>query len=239
MKKSTLFLAALVLTPALYARAQAPFFTREQVLDVFARFNPLVLDQAAQQKEYKAVLERFLSSYRAEVSPQNERELIAVARNFDTSIRLNILKKVYQNLWLSNRMMGVSPDTARQMFRHDLSEEMAHIWAVTVQLRKYQLAQAQEQLNVLRHTPAGADTSSQEKQLQDEIRSLRAEIKSLEQNSGAYVTAAIDNYVAAVERELEEKNFSTRLAVATQTAQQARASTNLAVKSKNKKPVAK
>lgn len=237
MKKKTLWLAVLMLTPALYAQTNTSFFTREQVLDVFTRFNPAVLDKAQQDEEYQAALNFFLNSYHKEVSPANEIELIAAVRNFDTSVRLDVLKKIYQRKWIYAKMAGQSVEPIRQMFVADISEEMAHIWAVTVQLRNYQLDQAKAKLAQLRKDSSDSNVV-QEQALQKAIEILKAEIKTLTQDSGTYVTIAIENYVAAVDRELMEGVFSVKQAAAEQASEQARATTNLQIKSKHKKPVA-
>ena len=142
MKKKTLLLAALLLTPALYAQEQGSFFTREQVLDVFTRFNPAVLDKAQQDQEYKAVLDFFLDNFHRKVTPAHETELIAAVRNFDTSIRLDTLKKNYREKWVYSQVAGDPVEPLRQIFAQDVSDEMARVWAVSVQLRNYRLNEA-------------------------------------------------------------------------------------------------
>ncbi len=234
MKKSTLLLALLVLSPALYARTEKPFFTREQVLDVFARFNPSVLEQAQHREDYKAILDYFLATYHREISPATEAELIAAARNFDTSIKLDALTNVYQRTWRWAHMSGSDIQSARRMFVDDLSDEMARIWAVTVQVRQYQLDQVRAQL-------AWARKNEPEKtgQLQQEMDALKAEIKALKHSPGQYVTSAVEDYVTRTERQLTEEMFSVKQQAAQESARQACASSNLQIKSKNKKPVAK
>ena len=239
-KKNSLFLAMLVLTPALYAQADTPLFTREQVLDVFSRFNPSVLEQARQNEDYRAILDNFLSRYQGKATPENEFELISVARNFDTSIRLDVLTKLYQGMWRYAKMSGTATAPIRQMFAQDLSEEMAHVWAVSVQLRRYQLAQAKAQLQALRRQKGATQTDAeQEARLQRSIRGLETEIKKLTQHPGEYVTNSIEHYIDAVDRETAKEMFTLSRQVAQEKEQTARASSNLQIKNKNKKPVAK
>lgn len=238
MKKKTFLFAALLLTPALYAQAQGPFFTREQALDVFTRFNPAVLDKAQQDKEYKAILDLFLDNFHREVTPANETELIAAVRNFDTSIRLHILKKLYREKWIYAQVAGESVDPVRRTFAQEVSKEMVHIWAVSVQLNQYRLNVAQEKLAQLRKEVFSPEREAQKKSLHKEIDSIKTQIKVLTQKSGEYITAITEDYVASVERDLEANFFSVKQAVAENTFQQARATSNLQAKSKHKKPVA-
>lgn len=238
MKKSTLLLATLVLTPALYAQASGPLFTREQVLDVFARFNPAVLENASQDKEYEAVLDFFVNNYRKEISPANEAELIAVARNFDTSIRLDVLTKVYQEKWRLLKMTGQPTESLHRMFAHDLEDEIAHIWAVTVQLQQYRLDQAKAELARLRKDSPLSQRAQREQQLRGEIKASRAAIKQLQKQAGAYITSAVEEYIAQTDKKLEQDMFSVQRTAVGQATQQARATTNLQIKSKHKKPVA-
>ena len=238
MKTKSLWLAMFALTPALYAQAEAPLFSREQVLEVFARFNPTVLDNAQKNTAYKSVLDLFVDNYQREISPAAEAELIAAVRNFDTSIRLDILTKAYRNQWLYAKMTGQPVMPVRQMFEEDLSEEMAHIWAVTVQTRKYQLNQAKEKRAQLRENSSAAHPGEEEA-LQAQVSALNAEIRTLTQAPGEYVTAAIENYVDNVDRELVKETFSVQRTQDEETAEQARATTNLQLKSKHKKPACK
>ena len=235
MKKSSLFLAMLVLTPALHAQTQSPLFTREQILDAFTRFNPAVLERAQQNEEYKAVLEGFLAGYRAEATDVNKIELIGAVRNFDTSIRLHILTKLYKNKWHYFKMTGQSLDGAQRLFADSLGEEMANVWAVTVQLWQYRLEQANAKLNELRRTHA---TAEQKNEVQREIDFIKAQIRVLTEDPGQYVTDEVDKYIASVDGDLTKEMFSVKNHAANQTAATARASTNLQAKSKHKKPVA-
>ena len=73
MKKTLFILATLAMSSALYAQAEAGVYTREKVLELFAQYNPSVLEKARQNEAYNLVLESFASSYQA---PQTEQERI-------------------------------------------------------------------------------------------------------------------------------------------------------------------
>ena len=241
MKKSSLFLAMLLLTPALYAREGSSLLTREQVIDVFARFNPTVLEKAKQNEAYGRVWEQFLEAYQAEDTPGNRFELIAVARNFDNSIRLHSLTQTYRNSWLAAKMSGTDNTVPRQLFEKDVTDLMTQVWAATVQLRKYQLQEAKAQLKALRKNTALApeDKAAQEAALISTIKNLKAEIKSLQKNAADQITAAAQHYVSSKEASFLEEDFAVSNKSARQSASQARQTANLQIKSKNKKPVAK
>ena len=240
MKRSTCLLAVLALAPALSARAQDPLFTREQVLDVFTRFNPAVLEKARQDPPYQAVLDEFLASYRRPASQANFIELVALARNFDTSLQLEKLTQHYKSQWLAAKMTGNSADTPRRLFKQEVVEAFARIWAVTVQVRTYQLEQLKNQSAQPVEQPAGAEEQPQTVQLRSEAEALQAELNRLKKYPGPYVVAAADNYIASLEKSWEENTFSPSGLIAAQyKAQQARAAENLQIKSKNKKPIAK
>ena len=95
MRRSLFILAALALTPAVYAQGDATPFTREQVLEIFSQYNPSVLEQASQNEDYNTVLDSFLDAYESSNTPMARTELIAVARNFDNSIRIRCGKFGY------------------------------------------------------------------------------------------------------------------------------------------------
>ncbi|MBR4355299.1 MAG: hypothetical protein IKP96_01825 [Elusimicrobiaceae bacterium] len=241
MKRSMLFLATLVLVSAAYAQTNAPSFSQEQVLDIFERFNPSVLQKAEKDPTYRAALDYFLASYSASQRPVDRYELIGVARNFDNSLRLRELTDMYQQVWLSAKVSGASTAVSKENFTRDVTGVMQNIWAVTVQLRQYQLEQDRA---LLKQIAQDEKLSVQERReaihaVEDEIKHLKAEIKAFKKNPGKHVVSAAEDYVSQVERELQERDFSVKHHVAQQHEQAARQSSNLQIKTNHKKPVAK
>ncbi len=232
MKKGIVALAVMMLTMPLYAQSEQNAFSKAEILDIFAQFNPSVLEKAQQNKQYDAILQDFLNSYQASPSPTSRYELIAVARNFDNSIQLQALAEAYYAKWMSAKMSGASYDPIHQNFVRDVTDTMENVWAVTVSLRDYQLDQAKDQLKQVRADKTLTPQARQEetKNLKQNIKSLRAELKSLKKNPGQYVLSAAEDYVARAEQQF---------AAANEHAKNARQSKNLQVKTNNKKPVAK
>lgn len=235
MRRSLFVLAALALTPALYAQADSAHFTREQVLEIFAQYNPSVLERAEADTDYNAVLESFLSAYEEAGAKAARTELIAVARNFDNSIRLQVLKDIYLQSAAASSLMGQNASSSENLFREDLTDVFSRVWAVTVCLREYELAEAKRALKEVRgdKTLPEAARETQAKELKNLIRALKAEIKSLKQNRGAAVMSAVDSFVRQTQ---EEQTSLLRAASGAVSASEAE---NLQIKSKNKKPVAK
>lgn len=235
MRRSLFILAALALTPAVYAQADGAPFTREQVLEIFSQYNPSVLEQAAQNDDYNAVLDSFLSAYESSGMPMDRMELIAVARNFDNSIRLQIITDAYSQTASAVRLMGGDSASAEKLFREELTDVFSRVWAVTVQLRRYQLTETKRALKNLR----ADQTLSQEARdvqiaaLKSEIRALKAELKSLQANRGESVLSAVDAYM------LQTQQVAGGLLQAARQAAAASETENLQIKSNNKKPVAK
>lgn len=235
MRRTLLLLTALTLTPAVYAQADSAPMSREQVLEVFSQYNPAVLEQAAQNADYNAVLDSFLDSYQASNTSANRAELIAVARNFDNSIRLQVLTDAYLQAASAVRLTGGNPSSAEKLFRDDLTDVFGNVWAVTVQLREYQLSQTKQALKAVRadKTLSKEERAAQTAALQEEIAFLKAGIKSLKKNPGEAIVTAVDSYVEQVQQ------AETGLLQAAQAAVVSSGTDNLQIKSNNKKPVAK
>ena len=117
MKRSLFVLATLAMSSALYAQGEAGGYTREQVLDIFAQYNPSVLEYASQNAGYNAILEGFASSYQLPQTPENRYELVAAVRNFDNSLRLAAAAQAYQDAVLYARMSGNEMPMAAARFR--------------------------------------------------------------------------------------------------------------------------
>ena len=150
MRRSLFILATLAMSSALYAQADAGHYNREKVLDIFSQYNPAVLENARQNADYNAVLEGLLASYNAPETEENRYELIALARNFDNSIRLKALAVNYEEAVLLSQMSGLDLSSAVLHFRRELTPVFQNIWAVTVQLREYQIDEYEAQLKELR-----------------------------------------------------------------------------------------
>jgi len=238
MKRRTCLLGLLVLPAALYAQADGSRLTREQVLDVFARFNPSVLEQARQDEVYRPFLERFLSSYQGTDTPEDRWELISVVRNFDNSFQLDTLKQAYKQIWMTSQMTGSPLAGARQLFLNDVSDVLARVWAVTVQVQEYRLAQSKQELKELRREAPSAQGQARQAQLQQDIQNLRPLLRALKKNPGQQLSEAAEGYVAAAERAFEQQAFTVQKQAADQAQLQATATTNLQIKSNHKKPVA-
>ncbi len=235
MKHGLWVLATCLMASAVYAQSEATSFTREEVLDLFAKYNPSVLEKARQNPDYNAVLEDFLTTYLAGSVPADSYEIMAVARNFDNSINLQILKDIYAQLWLTAQLTGGDIAPSRKLFAQDVADVVTNIWAVTTQLRQVQLDDLKATRRALKK-----DTSvdPQDKkialaQLDDHIKSLKTEIKSLKKNPGEQIISTADEFVAVTEADLKKALAD----IASQAA--AAEAKNLQVKSNHKKPVAK
>jgi len=234
MKHGLWVLATCLMASAVYAQTGSSF-SREEVLDLFAKYNPSVLERARQNPDYNAVLEDFLTSYLNGNVPADSYEIMAIARNFDNSINLQILKDIYAELWLTSRLTGGDIAPSRELFKKDVTDVVSNIWAVTTQLRQVQLADLKKQRRVLKRDDS---LNSQEKQLalaklNDHMKALKTEIKSLKKNAGDQIVSTAEEFVAVTEADLT--------AALADLASQATATEakNLQVKSNHKKPVAK
>lgn len=235
MRRSLFVLATMAMSSVLYAQAEPAHFSREQVLDIFSQYNPLVLEQAQADADYQSVLDSFLSAYEDSNAQTSCFELIAVARNFDNSIRLQALTDAYQQAASVSLLTG-QDGGAEKLFREDLTDVVSRIWAVTVQIRRAQLAEAKQRLKNIRtdHTLSKESRAEQISLLKQEIRVLKAELKSFQKNRGPIITSAVDAYM-----EQAQKEVSDGLLQAARSSLEVSSADNLQIKSNHKKPVAK
>lgn len=241
MKRSLFILATLAMSSALYAQAETGNYTREKVLEIFSQYNPAVLENARQNADYNAILESFLAAYTSPQTEQNRYELIAVARNFDNSIRLQYATSVYEEAFVFSRMSGANLAPAALRFRKELFPLFENIWAVTVQLREYELQEVQAQLKALRKDKTLSDEERAEKENALRLRqaALQRESAALQENIGEQIIASVDAYIAQADQSLSEQLQAVRAAQAQAEAEQPLQTPNLQIKTKNKKPVAK
>ena len=241
MKRSLFILATLAMSSALYAADPSPY-TREKVLDIFAQYNPSVLANAQQNKDYNEILESFVSAYQAPQTPASRYELIAVARNFDASIRLQGLTQTYEDALLYAQLSGGSADGAEERFRRDLLPLYAHIWAVTVQLREYELQETEARLKQTKKDKSLSDSERTQRVEQLRVRAdeLEQELRSLQKDPGTQLVDAVGAYIAHINSRFADEQALAQAARSSQiAAEQTRQTDNLQIKTKHKKPVAK
>ena len=240
MKRSLFVLATLAMSSALYAQGEAGGYTREQVLDIFAQYNPSVLEYASQNAGYNAILEGFASSYQLPQTPENRYELVAAVRNFDNSLRLAAAAQAYQDAVLYARMSGNEMPMAAARFRQEILPVFTKIWAVSVQVYQYQAVQTQAALKRLEQEKdlSAEERSRREASLRRQLAFVNAQLQALQQDPGQKVVAAAEVYIAETDRLLEESQ-EPALARAEAVSQEAQQAENLQIKTKNKKPVAK
>ncbi len=236
MRRSLFVLATLAMSSALYAQADTALYTREKVLDIFAQYNPSVLERATQNAGYNAVLESFLTAYNAPETQAARYDLIAVARNFDNSIRLHALIKQYEESSVLAQLGGIAPSTVRSYAREQLKDVFQNIWAVTVQLRELQLKEAQDSLKQLRKdkTLSKEARSAQVFSLKQQIKALKAELKAFKKNPGEQILTAVDSVLVQADERL-----AAQVVQQAASSEQSLQTENLQIKTKNKKPVAK
>ena len=234
MKRSVFLLASLALCSALYAQSGESLFSREQVLDIFAQYNPSVLEKARQSEDYQALLDGFVQAFQIPDTPENRFNAIAAARNFENSIRLQALAESYIEKVTWARMSGQDYSGMRTLYHQDLKDVMSDIWAVSLQMRNWQFEQTKKALKDVRRADiSAADKAAREQAFKMQIQLLKQEIRSLKKNAGALVLDSVEKQQAQTELQVAQ-----RLGAQTQELSAAQAS-NLQIKTNHKKPVAK
>ena len=234
MKRSLFLLASLVLSSALYAQSGEPLFSREQVLDIFSQYNPSVLEKAQQSEDYQALLDGFVQAFQVPDTPENRFNAIAAARNFENSIRLQALTELYTQKALLARMSAQDYTGIRTLYRQDLKDVMTDIWAVSLQMRDWQLGQTKETLKAVRRLDLPTEEKqAREQSLKTQINLLKQEVRSLKKNVGEIILESVDKQQAQAERQVAQ------LMSAQGQELSAKQAANLQVKTNHKKPVAK
>ncbi|MBQ8032525.1 MAG: hypothetical protein IJ266_01000, partial [Elusimicrobiaceae bacterium] len=136
MKRGLLLVATLSLCSALYAQGT---LTREEAREVFAAYNPALLQKAAQDEQLNQLLDQLLRQFVSQHSAdtlENRYTLIALARNFENSLALNqTLAQYQQALNYSQHGTDVTA-AARAHAREKLNTLYPRIWAVSVQVKE-------------------------------------------------------------------------------------------------------
>lgn len=208
MKRGLFLLATFTLSSALYAQG---ILTREQAREVFAAYNPMLLEKATQDEN----LNQFVSSVLDEYITQNPRNtlenrytLAALARNFESSITINAALEQYKNALIYSRQGGAVQEAARTHASRVLVQAYSRMWAVSVQVKQDLLAQYQKNLKAPGITPV------QKQHLQASIEAVKADLKNLHTATGeqllALTQAALIRAEAQITQAQEQQIFDVK-----------------------------
>ncbi len=223
MRRGFFLLATVTLSSALYAQ---DILTRGAAHEVFTRYNPALLEKAAQDENLNRFVEDLLAQYVAQNLPntlETRYTLAALARNFENSLVVNAALSQYKNALIYSQQGANVQDAAREHARQILAATYPRIWAVSVQVKEDLLLQYKQ----LTHSQLTAD----EKQtVQAAIKAVQADLKNLRTHIGEQLVALTQAALLQAETQVAETQLKQ--------AQQAKGSTNLHVKTNHKKPVA-
>ncbi len=178
MKRGLFLLATVTLSSALYAQGT---LTHEQAREVFAAYNPALLEKAAQDENLNQFLGSVLDEYVAQNLPdtvESRYTLIALARNFENSLAVNAALAQYKNALIYSQQGGDVQAAAREHASKILSAVYPRIWAVSVQVKEDLLTQYQKELKTANITPA------QKQGLQAAMKAVKADLKNLRTRTG-------------------------------------------------------
>ena len=231
MKNSLFLTAALVFSSALYA--QQPL-TRQAVEELFAQYNPQLMDRSSKEEGLRRMVEEVISAC-MDQNPtdalENRYTVIALARNFENSLILQAVTEQYQQALTYAALGNPEVDAPARAHAHaELLKIYARIWAVTVQVKEDLLAQYKQALGTASRdkdmTPA--ERKEYRTRLKNTIVALQADIDTLQSKPEALLLALTKNTLDKTEEQARAQlNSSAQIS-----------SDNLLVKTKHKKPVA-
>lgn len=238
MKRCLLLLAALAAAPAVYAQPSSAF-TREDILAVFAQYNPSVLEQARQDPEYQRLVEQAADAYVPSGVLEPEFELAALAKNFDASILLYALGENYREKWLLQQSSGLELNALDEQTQADLQTLFSSVFDVTLDVYRLQTASYRRRLKALKKDKTLSKSARREAEnvLKAKIKDTKTVIKNLKKDRSSSLPALAKTYLQDLQRSARQA-AGLEPQSAEQTVLEAAGADNLQIKTKNKKPVA-
>lgn len=231
MKKGWIVLAILAVSSAVCAQNETSF-GREDLLAVFQKYNPAVLEKAAQDEQYAAVLQQLLAAYQGPRTQSEQYEMIALAKNFDNSLALHIIGQNYLEQWTLQQMSGQALPSWKEDMTAALTPAMQAALDNTLFVRKLQIKDYKEQLKQLRRNAelTAEQKKEQQAQIKEQIRQVKQEMQALKADRNKTVRSAVEDYT---------EQLRSDYLVAQALELKAQQSDSHDVKANHKKPVAK
>ncbi len=238
MKKGLLFLAALAVSSVLCAQENQNF-GREDILAAFKEYNPAALEKAAQNPAYNEILNKVLSAYSAPKTDANLNEMIALVLNFDYSLQLQTAREEYINGRTLQFVSGAELAALEDRVIKEIHDVVQGVYKNTLQVKQWQIERYKDYIKTIKKDKS----LSKEQQkaavagLNDQIKTTKAEIKTLKKNSKQKIKDTANVYFAEIRSDYDKKILAERQAARAQDLQAAQSSAR-DIKANNKKPVA-
>ena len=231
MNKNIYLLAVLAVSSVLYAQENKNF-DGQDLLAAFEQYNPAVLQKAQQNEIYQDILQKLTAVYNAPRTDESETEMIALAMNFDNSIRLEMLRQAYNEGRTLQRMSGTNLEALEQGTLDNLVPVVQDIFKNTLAIKKIQIKRYKSQLKNIKKDASLSPAEKDERvtDLKNRITRVKQEIRALKTNSKKQIQDAATVYLIEARSAYD---------AALSQEQQAQASSARDVKANNKKPVAK
>ena len=212
MNKTVWLLTMLAVSSALYAQETCQL-GKDELLAAFEQYNSAALKEATVNELYADILNKLAAAYCAPRTEQNQYELIALAKNFDNSLRLHALRTHYFETRTLQAMSGVEGlEGLEQSTRGALKEVVQSIFDNTLEVKNIQLKDYKKQLKQTRKNAALSTEQKQQRvtQLSAQIKQIKREVRWLKQNSkqkiqdtaNAYFAEILTDYMAAQPQQL-------------------------------------
>lgn len=236
MKKSLFFVAVWAAASVLCAQ-ESPNFGREDVMAAFKEYNPAALEKAAQNPAYNELLNKLADAYHSPRTEASRNELIALVKNFDNSLRLQAVRNAYFEGRTLQRVSGTELNALDEKTAKDVLAVVRSIFKNTLEVKNIQIKDYKARLKAVKKDPT---LSAQEKEqavsrLENQIRSVKREIKQLKSNSKQKIRDTASVYFG----EIRSDFAASEQASAAPARLEAEQSSALDVKANHKKPVAK
>lgn len=230
MKKSLLILAVLAFCGVVRAQEKT-VFDGEDLLLVFREYNPAVLQNAANDSTYGRVLQDLVQHYSVPRTEQNGYELIALAKNFDNSLMLQLLRKQYLHRRTLENASGLAAPMLKEDMMHDVQVVLQDVFKNTLAVKNLQLKNEKKKLKELRKNKnlSAQEKQNQTEQLRAQINQTKQDIRLLKQDTKQKIKATAQAYLDKLEAQLSAAQQGQSLA---------QESSSYDVKANHKKPVA-
>ena len=187
MKKNIWLLAALTVCSAVCAQ-QTPQLGAEDMLRAFRTYNPAALEKAAADPVYGQILHELAQNYSAPSNPKEWYDLVGLVKNFDNSLRLELIRQNYLEGRTLQLMSGTSLAALDAQTRAQLVEILQSVFENTLAVKEIELSDFKQ---VFAQTHAA--------QLKAPIKALKKEIRDLKKNSKQKIQNTADVYLQKIQ----------------------------------------
>lgn len=206
MNKTWIILSVLLISSVLGAQ-ETSLLGKEELLNAFKQYNPVVLQKASMNQDYASLLQKLSAAYSRPRTEENELEMIALVKNFDNSIILQKLKTDYASARTLQSVTGTDLNALEEQTSQQLLQLVEDIFVNTLEVKEIQIDRYEKELKAVKKdkTLSSSERKKLQTSVKNKIKKVKKEIKLFKKDKKQKLKDTANIYLIKIKADYENQ----------------------------------